>query len=170
MTYSSDIPQDWSAVFDELRQKESLSSDVKLAEALGVTSGYICSVRKGRKGVSLKLATEIFSRLGRSFQAERLETLFVPFKVRARVTDLGVLRRLAISRANGNCQLCGIPAPFNDSNGQPYLEVHHVVPLHNGGDDSLLNLVALCPNCHRKIQVAPTVADKRKLSQLSKKR
>lgn len=170
MTLSSDIPQDWSAVFDELRQKESLGSDVKLAEVLGVTSGYICSVRKGRKRVSLKLATAIFSRLGRSFQSERLETLFVPIKVRARVSVLSALKRLVISRANGNCQLCEIPAPFNDSNGQPYLEVHHVVPLHNGGDDSLHNLVALCPNCHRKMQVAPTAADKRKLSQLSKKR
>ena len=169
MTYSSDIPQDWSAVFDELRQKESLSTDVKLAEVLGVTSGYICSVRKGRKTVSLKLATEIFSRLGRSFQSEQMERLFVPLKVRARVANLGVLRRLAISRAQGKCQLCGVPAPFNDSDGRPYLEIHHVVPLHRGGEDSLPNLVALCPNCNRKIQVAPSVADKRKLSLLAEK-
>jgi len=169
VAFSNDVPQDWSTIFDELRQKESLNSDAKLAEALGVTSGYICSVRKGRKRVSLKLATAIFSRLGRSFQAERMESLFVPSKVRARVTNLGALRRQVISHANGNCELCGMPAPFNDLDGQPYLEVHHLVPLHTGGDDSLPNLVALCPNCHRKVQVAPTATDARKLSLLAKR-
>ncbi|HDR7378766.1 TPA: HNH endonuclease [Bacillus toyonensis] len=34
--------------------------------------------------------------------------------------------------------------------GTPYLEVHHVVPLATGGEDSVENAVALCQNCHRK--------------------
>ena len=56
-------------------------------------------------------------------------------------------------RANGYCQLCESPAPFNDSHGNPYLETHHIIWLSKGGRDSIENTVALCPNCHRKMHV-----------------
>lgn len=56
-------------------------------------------------------------------------------------------------RANGICQLCEKPAPFMNSKGEPYLESHHVIWLSAGGDDSVDNVVALCPNCHRKMHI-----------------
>ena len=56
-------------------------------------------------------------------------------------------------RANGHCQLCGEHAPFNDQNGEPYLECHHIDWLSKGGMDSIDNCVALCPNCHRKMHI-----------------
>ena len=34
--------------------------------------------------------------------------------------------------------------------GRLFLETHHVVPLAEGGADSLDNVVALCPNHHRE--------------------
>ncbi|HDY7447493.1 TPA: HNH endonuclease [Vibrio vulnificus] len=47
-------------------------------------------------------------------------------------------------------------APFiKRSNGEPYLEVHHIIPLSQGGLDSLENVISLCPNCHRKIHFGP---------------
>lgn len=54
-------------------------------------------------------------------------------------------------KANGICQLCEKPAPFIDKNGEPYLETHHIEWLSQGGDDTIENTVALCPNCHRKM-------------------
>jgi 5-methylcytosine-specific restriction endonuclease McrA len=51
--------------------------------------------------------------------------------------------------AAGKCESCGRHAPFEDDNGQPFLEVHHVVPLAEGGVDTVENAVAVCPNCHR---------------------
>ncbi|MGX5612966.1 HNH endonuclease [Bacillus toyonensis] len=30
------------------------------------------------------------------------------------------------------------------------MEVHHVVPLAQGGEDSIENAIGICPNCHRK--------------------
>jgi len=159
----------WSEIFDELRRKESLLSDAKLAESLGVTRGYICSVRKGRKGVSLELAKAIFLRLGRTYETERLEKLFVPSKVRTHTANLKPVRDYVISRANGHCQLCGEQAPFNSPDGMPYLEVHHVIPFRDGGDDSSSNLVALCPNCNRKIEVSPIASDLKKLKMLAKR-
>ncbi|WP_206674610.1 HNH endonuclease [Rheinheimera pleomorphica] len=53
-------------------------------------------------------------------------------------------------RANGCCENCLNLAPFNrKSDGSPYLEVHHRTPLADGGDDTVANAIALCPNCHR---------------------
>lgn len=54
-------------------------------------------------------------------------------------------------RANGMCDLCNMPAPFKDKKNHPYLESHHVIWLADGGEDTIENAVALCPNCHRKI-------------------
>ena len=55
--------------------------------------------------------------------------------------------------ADGKCQLCGKDAPFIDNNGEPYLEEHHVKRLADGGTDTIDNVVAICPNCHRKIHI-----------------
>ena len=63
-------------------------------------------------------------------------------------------------RAQGTCQLCDTDAPFANKSGQPYLEVHHVVWLARGGEDSLENTVALCPNCHRRMHVLDSDVDK----------
>ncbi len=56
-----------------------------------------------------------------------------------------------LERANGVCECCGSPAPFlRKSDHTPYLEVHHKVTLADGGDDTVENAEALCPNCHRE--------------------
>ena len=55
-----------------------------------------------------------------------------------------------LCRASGVCEGCTKPAPFvRRSDGSPYLEVHHRIPLAVGGEDTVENALALCPNCHR---------------------
>ncbi|WP_083854439.1 HNH endonuclease [Teichococcus cervicalis] len=62
----------------------------------------------------------------------------------------------ALFQARGHCQSCKQPAPFRRfADGRPYLEVHHIVPLSEGGPDSLDNVTALCPNCHRDMHFGP---------------
>ncbi|EHR6179901.1 HNH endonuclease [Vibrio alginolyticus] len=62
----------------------------------------------------------------------------------------------ALYRAEGFCEKCKAKAPFiKRSNGEPYLEVHHIIPLSKGGLDSLENVISLCPNCHREIHFGP---------------
>ena len=39
--------------------------------------------------------------------------------------------------------------PFETKSG-PYLEVHHLTRLADGGADLPQNVIALCPTCHRK--------------------
>jgi 5-methylcytosine-specific restriction protein A len=54
-------------------------------------------------------------------------------------------------RAKGTCEGCGSYAPFvRKKDGTPYLEVHHKKKLSDGGADSIMNAIALCPNCHRE--------------------
>jgi 5-methylcytosine-specific restriction protein A len=53
-------------------------------------------------------------------------------------------------RANGTCEGCGQSAPFQRADGTLYLEVHHRRRLADGGEDSVENAIALCPNCHRE--------------------
>lgn len=86
-----------------------------------------------------------------------------------RVTTLTYYRDPFISvyakrRAKGICDLCGEPAPFTDLQQKPYLECHHVVWLSKGGEDSIDNVVALCPNCHRRMHVLDRVEDKDRLN------
>ena len=69
-------------------------------------------------------------------------------------------------RAHGRCQLCGAEAPFIDNNGDPYLESHHVVWLSQGGEDSIHNTVALCPNCHRRVHILKNAEDIEKLKKI----
>jgi predicted HNH restriction endonuclease len=58
-------------------------------------------------------------------------------------------------RATGVCEACGRSAPFiRASDGTPYLEIHHIRSLADGGDDTVENAVALCPNCHRRAHYA----------------
>lgn len=71
-------------------------------------------------------------------------------------------------RANGICELCKESAPFKNREGEPYLETHHIKWLSNGGEDTIENTVALCPNCHRKMHIIGKKEDIKKLERIQK--
>jgi 5-methylcytosine-specific restriction protein A len=62
-----------------------------------------------------------------------------------------LVKAWVLKQAKGKCESCEKTAPFNGSNGRPYLEVHHVLQLADNGSDTVSNAVALCPNCHREL-------------------
>jgi predicted HNH restriction endonuclease len=69
-----------------------------------------------------------------------------------------------LERANGHCEYCNKPAPFSkDTDGQGYLEVHHIIPLADNGEDTVNNAVALCANCHRQAHYGKKTFDFDKL-------
>jgi 5-methylcytosine-specific restriction protein A len=72
--------------------------------------------------------------------------------------------------ANGLCDLCEKPAPFRNKQKEAYLECHHVIWLAQGGEDTIANAVALCPNCHRKMHVLNHKADQEKLNRRAAER
>lgn len=54
----------------------------------------------------------------------------------------GSIRYEVLKRAEGRCELCGI------SKDEKALEVDHIVPKNNGGEDSINNYQALCYSCN----------------------
>lgn len=62
-----------------------------------------------------------------------------------------LVKAWGLNNANGVCEACSSPAPFNRPDGSPYLEVHHLLPLSEGGEDTTVNALAVCPNCHRRL-------------------
>jgi 5-methylcytosine-specific restriction endonuclease McrA len=82
-----------------------------------------------------------------------------PFAPVAQRKAIVRIRSLAISlyvlrRANGYCEGCGTPAPFEKHDGTPYLEPHHTKRLSDDGPDHPARVIALCPNCHRRAHYA----------------
>jgi len=75
------------------------------------------------------------------------------------------IKLYALKRANGICGGCDNPAPFLTAEGRPFLEVHHIRKITDGGPDHPEWVIALCPNCHRKAHFA---ANKNKFTELLK--
>jgi predicted HNH restriction endonuclease len=61
------------------------------------------------------------------------------------------IKAWVLNNANGICESCDQPAPFQGADGRPFLEVHHMHTLAEGGADTVDNSVAICPNCHRAL-------------------
>ncbi|BCM74922.1 hypothetical protein KAM329D_41070 [Aeromonas caviae] len=63
--------------------------------------------------------------------------------------------------AAAKCEGCDAQAPFTTATGEPFLEVHHLRTLADGGSDTINNTVALCPNCHRELHYGANQVEKR---------
>ena len=59
------------------------------------------------------------------------------------------LRQTLLEKYNYSCAICGA------KNEDVPLELAHVVPLQSGGQHSEHNLLVLCPNCHRNMDLQP---------------
>jgi len=59
---------------------------------------------------------------------------------------------IARERAEHNCEVpnCSFPL-FKKPNDVPYSEVHHIIPLSEGGKDVIENVACLCPAHHREL-------------------
>lgn len=63
--------------------------------------------------------------------------------------------------AKGICESCNQPAPFQRQNKTPFLEVHHLKQLADGGTDTITNAIAVCPNCHRELHFGENKINKK---------
>ena len=59
-----------------------------------------------------------------------------------------------LKRLYKTCQITGDDFIFSKVNGEPYLEVHHLVPLGEGGSDNPTNLVVISAHIHRMLHYA----------------
>jgi predicted restriction endonuclease len=68
------------------------------------------------------------------------------FRLEIRINRNGIkkCRRQIIKICGNKCYICG--------NGfWQILQVHHLLPVNEGGDSGLENLIVLCPNCHATV-------------------
>jgi hypothetical protein len=79
----------------------------------------------------------------------------------ARVFERGALVvAIARLRANYRCEVPGCEHPvFVCADGSTYSEVHHIVPLSEGGEDVLSNVACVCPAHHREAHVGKKARD-----------
>jgi hypothetical protein len=55
-------------------------------------------------------------------------------------------------RAGYSCEVEGCTSPtFVTDDGERFVEVHHLTPLAQGGEDTIENTACLCPTHHREI-------------------
>ena len=94
----------------------------------------------------------------RSFQAQKNlpqpKGIKLPSKTYSSTTSFSrdpQVKAWVLQQANGKCECCDKEAPFLSSEGKPFLETHHLRRLTDGGSDTISNVVALCPNCHREM-------------------
>jgi predicted HNH restriction endonuclease len=70
--------------------------------------------------------------------------------------DWEKIRVLVWRRDNYECQHCGINMSECYQKFKCALHTHHIIPFLTSFDNSLNNLIALCPSCHRKEEVKIT--------------
>ena len=94
-----------------------------------------------------ELAEDLFKDDAPPEAAEKTQKVIETFKRNQKaVRDL--------KRLYKTCQLTGDDFIFSKVNGQPYLEVHHLVPLGEGGADNPTNLVVISAHIHRMLHYA----------------
>lgn len=94
---------------------------------------------------------------GRNDKPRTYQTTSYAFE---RNPDVVAIARL---RAQGRCEALGCAHPlFLDADGLPFLEVHHIDPLSEGGEDRPDNVAALCPSHHREAHHGAAASELRK--------
>lgn len=60
--------------------------------------------------------------------------------------DIQTNRSKILKEFGGKCQVCNLD--INE-----FLEIHHILPITEGGNNEFYNLTVLCPTCHKALHV-----------------
>lgn len=160
----------------ELRLQKKMTQQ-QLANAIGVNvsviskyeNGSVTPPKKKLELISRALDTDLATLLVDTYTSdyETSTTAYIQAHSKTARKD-DYLERIIKLGANGNCELCKQAAPFTDKYGRPYLEVHVIDPT-SIVRDVIQNTVALCPNCHQKLNVLNDPKDIEKLKEIASK-
>lgn len=96
----------------------------------------------------------------------KIEKKVIPSKTKSEIIRFNrnsKIKENVLKRAKDKCELCNSKAPFIKNNGEPYFEIHHLIPLAEGGLDTESNTTCLCPNCHKELHYGEEAKKKTKL-------
>ncbi len=127
------------------------------------------------KGADPRSEEETLEKQARAWEGEDLPSLLArygreaasrPKRPRATPAATKVFERsalvIAIARTRAN-HLCEVPACqhslFVCLDGRRYSEVHHIVPLGEGGEDTPANVACVCPSHHREAHVGANAGE-----------
>jgi hypothetical protein len=75
-----------------------------------------------------------------------------------------------LRRAKRRCELCDLAAPEDQAQPQDFFKPYYLVPLSEGGQEVIKNVVALCPDCHYKVTTQPTQTDLKTLKRKARQK
>lgn len=152
----SDKFSQWSELLDEAKKIHNIKSDASLAKLIGKTRSHISAVRVGDKSISIETAEKLFTLVGIDIH-DYVHELFMPIrsaKNRKKIEPhIQQLKADLLDRSNGICELCEMAMPFVLPDGSPFFELAYV---EQGASENKFengNFAALCPNCHRQLDV-----------------
>lgn len=118
------------------------------------SSQLVLNVRSDSTDDQNEYESRVESILSATFQIEKPSGKAAPQKSNKTVEQFErdpKVKAWVLQQAAGQCEVCSKAAPFIKDSGLPYLEVHHIRSLGDGGSDTVTNAVAVCPNCHRAL-------------------
>ena len=99
----------------------------------------------------MKIPKEAKFVIEREFPGWKPEVLWKHFNEEKR-KEAKKLRK-GVVREGSACEVCGYSF-------SPILQIHHIVPIALGGNNSKDNIACLCPNCHKEIHYIYSLAIK----------
>jgi len=156
----------WNELLDEAKIAHNVKSDAALAKLLGKTRSHISAVRVGDKNFSIETAEKLFVLLGLNIN-DYVHKMFMPIrnlkskdKLEPQIKEL---RTALIERSGGICELCEKFMPFCLPDGSPYTELAYIEQGASDDKYQACNFAALCPNCHRQLDVLKNKNDIKRL-------
>jgi hypothetical protein len=121
-----------------------------------------------QSSVDAKTAAEAAQIEAHRLEAQGLSQLMAKYSARSRPVGRPAARPLSTraydrdplvmaigrKRADHRCEVRGCEHPmFETVDGDRYVEIHHIVPLADGGEDTIDNVACLCPAHHREVHL-----------------
>lgn len=127
-------------------------SQKQLAKSLNIDSSLLSKYESGKIIPSPTRVVNIASHLGVN-PDDLLKYIANSEKIKTKKHQNNeYLNRLVLLGAQGKCELCKTDAPFNNSNGHPYLIIYEL-----SKESNIIypekNMVALCPNCEARVRI-----------------
>lgn len=114
---------------------------------------FYTDAREASTDVDEHLEKEDTSKLLDEIKDSNLDPQIVERMVRMRERSGRIVKNLKLLYG-GKCQLTGEKFGFRKKDGEPYCEVHHLIPLGEEGSDSYANTVVVNPLIHRMLHYA----------------
>lgn len=165
--FLGDEPYQENQIGDDGNLRKVWMFPLKLEESIGIVAEEIFqkNLNEKEKLVS-KLSLEELEKKVKLYENDKISNRKIQSNV---VVRDPYITEYVIKKSDGVCQLCENKAPFSKKDGSPYLECYHIEPFSSGGSEKIENTVALCPNCHKKMQILNLNSDKEKLLKAIKK-